>query len=150
MATTLSPKLEHEIVKRLTSGNDKDDIVMSLCEREGLYWNEAETLVNEIESAHQHAITLAQSPLLVGIALGTFLGGAALIVFAAYDLFRVLQSLAQTSATDLGTITGSTTYIILFGGQVGALALLGMGMILGSLKGMHAVWEAIFAKLGIF
>jgi hypothetical protein len=150
MTTNTSDQLELEIIKQLKSGEDKDDLILLVCERAGMNWSEAEALVDDIESTHQHSITLAQSPLLVGLALMTFLGGAAMIAYASYDLVGVLQSLAQAEPTDLGTITGSVSYIYFYGAQVGGLLLIGIAMIVGSLKGMRSVWEAILAKLGIY
>ena len=150
MTTTFDAELEREIVRKLKSGEDKDDLILLVCERAGINWNEAEALVNDIESTHQHSITLAQSPLLVGLALGTFLSGVVLMGYAGYEAYTVLSSLAQADPTDLGTITGSATYLYFYGAEMGGLLLLGVAMIVGSLKGMRSVWEAIFAKLGIY
>ena len=150
MTTTFDAELEREIVRKLKSGEDKDDLILLVCERAGINWNEAEALVNDIESTHQHSITLAQSPLLVGLALGTFLSGVVLMGYAGYEAYSVLRSLAQADPTDLGTITGSATYLYFYGAEMGGLLLLGIAMIVGSLKGMRSVWEAILAKLGIY
>jgi hypothetical protein len=150
MTTKMYNQLEREIVKKLKGGEDRDDLILLVCERAGMGWNEAEALVDDIVSTHQHSITLAQSPLLVGLALMTFLGGLSIMTYAGYEIFSVLRSLAQANPTDLGTITGSTTYIYFFGAEMGGLLLIGMAMIAGSLKGMGSVWEAILAKLGIY
>lgn len=150
MTTNIHADLEREVIKQLKGGEDKDDLILFVCERAGMNWNEAEEFVDDIEATHRHSITLSQSPLLVGLALTTFLGGVAIITYAASDLFGTLQSLAQADPRDLGTITGSATYIYFFGAQVGGLILIGIAMIAGSMKGMRSVWEAILAKMGIY
>ena len=150
MTSALTPKIEQEIIRRLKQGGDKDDVILFLCEQAGMTWSEAEWLLADVESTHRHAITLAQSPLLVGLALGTFLTGVASIAYAAYDLVRAAQSLAMADITDMGIITGTTSYLYFYGGQMAVLVLMGLGMIIGSVKGMRGVWEAIFAKLGLF
>jgi hypothetical protein len=150
MTTNINHQLEGEIVKKLKGGEDRNDLILLVCEREGINWREAEALVEDIASTHHHSITLAQSPLLVGLALFTFLGGAALMGYAGYEMFSVLRSLAQADPTDLGTITGSATYLYFYGAQAGGMFLIGVAMIAGSLKGMRSVWESILVKLGIY
>ncbi len=148
MEKTDNAELEEQIIERLENGEDKDDMLLDLCESMNIGWPEAEALLERIEAENKNHIVLAQSPLLVLIALATFLGGLGLIGFAVFSLVAILESLLH-SVGELGVI-GDLVYLFAYGAQFWALALLGLGMVIGSLRGMQDVWAAIFEKLGIF
>jgi hypothetical protein len=152
MATTLPEELEKEILERLENGEDKNDIILDVAERQGLDWKQVEALVDSTQVEHADDITLAQSPILTLLALGLFTGGLALAgydaynLMTAYDMFKVISG----EANQAGAVGGFLVYLIGNGGGIFWLAIFAAGMIIGSLKGMEEVWTAIFAKLGIF
>ena len=147
-----SAELEEKIVKRLENGEDRDDILLDLCENMEIRWPEAEALLNRIQSGNKNKITLAQSPLLIPIALATFIGGVGLIGISVYDMVVTFGSYSNantgTNVSDFGI--GYLLYLFTYGGWFWGLTVLGLGMVLGSLKGMEDVWAAIFERLGIF
>lgn len=147
MKKTDNAELEKQIVERLENGESKDDIILDLCENMNINWPEAEALVNRIQSVNENKITLAQSPLLVLIALTTFIGGVILISITVYDIISVYNSYTGGNGPQG---LGFLAYLFAYGGFFWELALLGLVMIIGSLKGMEEVWAAIFEKLGMF
>ena len=151
MTTTIPEEIEQQIITRLEDGNDRDDILLDLCESQGLEWKEAEAILDSIQAENADEITLTQSPILVLIALAIFIGGAGAIIYAVaqlaamYSLFDGMP--IQNQAQGLGAFL---VYLLANGGSYLGLILLGAGMIAGSLRGMSDVWSAIFAKLGLF
>jgi hypothetical protein len=150
--TTIPAGLERKILERLENDDNRSDILLDLCESEGLDWKEAEAIVDSIQNRHAVDITLKQSPLLVALALIFFLGGVGLIAYITYDLvsvYRALDGLPSQSPPS-GAFGGVLVYLSLVGAQYYGLILLAIAMIVGSLKGMEDVWAAIFAKLEQF
>ncbi len=147
MTTTIPEEPEKEIIERLENGEDRDDIILDLAERRKLDWKEAEALVDSTQAEHADDITLAQSPLLVLIALSVFIGGLFLVGVAVYDIAAVYDTFASAESP---AGVGFFFYLFTYGGFFWEIGLLGMGMIVGSLRGLSDVWAAIFAKLGIF
>lgn len=146
MKTMDSAELEEKIVERLENSESLDDIILDLCENANMSWSEAETLVQRIQADKKNHIILAQSPLLVLIALATFLGGLSLISVAVYDIVTVYNAYVGSGIASIGFLA----YLLQYGGFVWGLGLLGLAMIVGSLRGMQDVWTAIFEKFGIF
>jgi hypothetical protein len=152
MSTDLPVELEKRILQRLEDSADRNDIILELCESQGMDWREAEALLDSIHFHHAADITLRQSPLLVALALVFFLGGIGLIAYIAYDLvsfYRMLDEMPSHGSSS-GPFGGLLVYLSIVGAQYSGMILLALAMIVGSIKGMENVWEAIFAKLGIF
>lgn len=148
MSKTDKATLEADLLERLASGESHDDIILDLCENENLSWSEAEALLERIGTEKEHHIILAQSPLLVLIALAIFIGGVGLVVFSSYNITSVFLSYYDAKSGGVGAL-GMVLYLLTYGGYLWLLASLGLGMIIGSLRGMQDVWAAIFRKLGI-
>jgi hypothetical protein len=131
--------LSQKILEDLTDARNMDDIVREVCEKTDLDWTRASSLVNRLAAENSDRIILSQSPLLVPLALFTFLSGAMLVI---YDLYQFYQVYSADSKTFL--------FELLFLGMNGSWIfwsfLLGIAMIFGSLKGMEDVWEAIFER----
>jgi hypothetical protein len=133
--------LSQKILEDLTNARNMDDIVREVCEKADLDWKRAEALVNRLSAENEDKITMSQSPLLVPLALFTFVSGVTLVL---YDLYQFYLVYSADSKTFL--------FQMLFLGMNGQVIfwsfLLGVAMILGSLKGMQGVWAAIFERLG--
>ena len=139
MPTKISQEVTTKILEDLTDARDVDDIVMEVCEKTGLDWELVEAYVNRLSAENKNKITLAQSPLLTLLALGTFLLGAGVILYGFYQAYLIY--LANSQAFGL--------YLLTSGGGLFWNFVLGTAMITGSLAGMQDVWEAIFEKLKI-
>ena len=138
MPEQIPEELTSQIIERLTNSENVDDIIMDVCNEDELDWGQAEMLVKRIHAENKNKIVLAQSPLLVLLALGVFLTGVGLIV---YDLYQIYLDYAYFSE-------GFVIYLTLNGEGIVGTFILGVAMVIGSLKGMQAVWEAIFEWMG--
>ena len=147
MATKDNAELEGKIMERLENGDSRNDILLDLCESANMNWSEAEALLDELQAENQGHITLTQSPLLVLIALAGFIGGAGLIFYSISDL---IYKYSIFQASHAGMALAFIGYIFASGEAILGMLILGMAMIIGSLRGMQAVWTAIFDKFGLF
>jgi hypothetical protein len=157
--TTITPKeIEQQIITRLENSDDRNDIILDLCESQDMDWRHAEALVDSIHARNADNITLSQSPLLILLALAIFLGGAGLISYAIYNAVSVYKTIywLHSQAPNNGSsvfwevVHDFLFYMMLTGSEYFGMLVLGIGMIVGSLRGMQDVWSAVFAKLGIF
>ena len=106
-------------------------------------------MLDKIQAEHRDHITLKQSPVLVAVALSIFIGGLGMVAVAAYGLSTMLQPLAGSVADGLGLV-GNLMYLFAYGGQFWGIGIIGLGMIVGSLRGMQDIWTSLFNKLGLF
>ncbi len=145
-------KLEALIIERLKNGDNLNDILVELCESANMDWRQAQDLVERIRAENNTNITMYQSPLLILIALAIFLGGVGLIVYTAASLVTMYEFFMAPppQPNTLLPETGFITYVAVSASQLFFYIFLGMGMILGSAKGMAPVWTAVFEKIGIF
>lgn len=152
MTTIDDPKIEAIIMERLERSEDKNDIILDLCNGLNVGWPEAEALVERIAAQNADHIVLTQSPILVLMALAIFTSGAGLIVYSVYDAAAVYGFFNATYSDANGARAFGAFLVYLLINTQGTLwmAMIGVAMILGSLRGMQDVWMAIFNKLGIF
>jgi hypothetical protein len=106
-----------------------------------LSWGDAEALVNRLAVQNRHDITLSQSPMLVALAFLTFISGAVLIFYGAYQFYLVYSANERTFLFQM-------LFLGMNGQTVFWSLLLGGTMIFGSLKGMAGIWEAILERWG--
>jgi hypothetical protein len=153
MTTTLPEQVERQILARLKNGDERNDIILALCEAHNLGWKEAEELVDSVHAENAEGITLYQSPLLVLLALGIFLGGAGLIAYSLFHAVSVYEAIrsAGNETPGIGGIVGQFMYfLVITSTEYFGMLILGAGMIVGSLRGMQDIWSALFARLKIF
>jgi len=143
-------ELKKHVLERLTDGDSPDDIILEVCNLSDMDWPRAEQFVEAVRAANESDITLSQSPVLVLIALGIFIGGAFSIIYsttgivATFEAFRVMTP----SPYDLPQGLTFIWYMAAYAPQWFGGVLLGFAMVVGSLKGMQKVWGAAFEKLG--
>jgi len=147
--TTIPAELERKLLERLENNDNRNDILLELCESGDMDWREAEALLDSILTRHTVDITFRQSPLLVALALVFFFGGVGLIAYMTYDLVSVYRTLDALPGQRSGSepFGGLLVYLSIVGTQYFGMVLLAIAMIVGSLKGMEDVWAAIFARL---
>lgn len=136
------PELDRFIVKRLSEGQDFNDLVLDICNQTGMKWPEAQALVNRIHIGHRGEIAKKQSPLLVAIALTMFIGGIGILGYELFIVMTLVVNYMQIGKDPLILLDLASyfpNYVILFlEGTPIAIA-----MILGSLLGMSQVWSSI-------
>jgi hypothetical protein len=140
------PELETYIVRRLGNSASENDLIMEICNRRGLSWPEAETLVRRVAAEHEHHIVGRQFPLLFVIALGIFLGGLGLVIYDAYVLLSILETDLSTALTSLDMIT-HLRLIFDIGVTPITGIIIGAAMMLGSLVGMRRAWVPLLDHL---
>jgi hypothetical protein len=141
MSTEIPHEITEKILHDLSDARNMDDIVMEVCEKTGLGWEDVEAYVNHFSTENESRITLAQSPLLALLALSIFLLGVGLVLYGLYDIYQIYLVSSQSFALVL--------YLLTSGSGIFWNLMLGTAMIIGSLKGMQNVWAAIFERLGI-
>jgi hypothetical protein len=128
------------VVGRLKKGAEMDDIVLQLCEKANISWQEASEFVEKVYEEDEDDVVLGQSPLLIALALVTFLVGAGMLVSLAYGLYEAYQVSPQNAGDYLKADLRHTLRFL----------IIGPAMIIGSLKGMEKVWSSILKKIGVF
>jgi hypothetical protein len=94
-----NPKVEKFVMQMLTSNQKNSDVVMAVCERTGLGWEDGQRLVSRIAARNRKVLQSRQNrlPLILSILA---LSAGALMIFAgineAYTIYTVLQA-AQSS-----------------------------------------------------
>ncbi len=108
-------------------------------------WPEAEAYVNRLRSQDREEIVRRQSPLLVGLALIMFLGGAGLLGYELAALAALIQGYLRLSRDPLVILDllGAAPNSLLLFLEITPLAV---AMILGSLVGMRQVWSSILFR----
>ncbi|HTX90442.1 MAG TPA: hypothetical protein VMC09_04415 [Anaerolineales bacterium] len=168
-ASDFSPKLTASIVKRLSHAEDRDDIVLDLCQATGLTWEDVDARVRSIEDQNRLAIERMQSPLMITLAFSSFLAGLAFMVYGMYSIIApwIASPGKRQSAPDLTIcFSGSHAsricvfsfpprpdYAAYLAVAIGLIfnpasgILLGAGMVTGSLLGMRDVWSQLLDDL---
>jgi hypothetical protein len=141
MSRKIPREVTEKILKDLTSARNMDDIVAEVCEKTNLDWEQAESLVSHLSTENDDRITLSQSPVLVLLALFTFVSGVALLIFVVSQLYQVYSASTETFLFEM-VFMGMNGQILFWS------FLFGVAMILGSLKGMARIWEAILERWG--
>lgn len=119
------------IIQRLANGVNRNDVILELCQQQGLDWDEGEAMVRDVELYDEEHITRRQSPILMIFSLGVTLGGAALTAAAAYFLWDFLQMTASDQLVYLSDLY-----------PVGVMLFLGIAMLAGGITGFRRVLSA--------
>jgi hypothetical protein len=101
------------VIRALSEHRSRNDIVMAVAQRRKCPWNEAEQFVARVEYSHRDTIKKQQSGILLIIAIGSLIGGIAMLFAGIYFLFqietmpRAIQQIAFMIVTGLSLIVGS-------------------------------------------
>jgi hypothetical protein len=118
------------VVDGLGKHHSRDEIIRRLCERTGMMWPDVEKLVRQIEADHGQDIRARQSPLLIALSVGIFIGGVLLILYCA--LYFINLSRFDTIPNPRGIVYA-----------IGAL-FTGITMIAGSIFGLRQTIKELF------
>jgi len=128
------------ILDRLSAHADPDDIAYALCQEHNLTWDEAKQLIANTQQEHGKTIQRRRAPLMVVLALGTFVLGSGLVIYSAFELSAIIKASAfrgvQGSFELLAYMGQAGQNLLIFG-------LLGGVMVTGSLIGMKQIWSGI-------
>ncbi len=155
--------LHDEIIQKLARQVDEDDLILAVCEKQQVGWNEAKALIEEIKAEHGETILVRQMPLRMLIALATLVFGLVLVsltVMFTVDLLTLVSRSFNSGGIDMGdpsllansnmtlfqVVMQNSPYVV-----PGILALLinGLGMVFGSLLGMREAWDWLIDKVSV-
>jgi hypothetical protein len=140
------PALEQHIVKRLANTASLNDIILELCEKHGMTWTDAETLVDRIQAEHAHIIAGKRFPLLFVLALGIFLGGLALVIYNAYAITSLVGLDPRDTFASMDMMTHLGLVFEIAAGPIMGI-ITGAAMMLGSMVGMRSAWTPLLDRL---
>jgi hypothetical protein len=134
------------VTQRLSEADNLQDIIMAVCEKTGWTWSDAEVFVSQVQELKGSDITRRQFPLIIVLALGTFLVGLGLIAYGVYTIMASLNQLSLAwgyiSRGEVPSMDIYNTYISA-AMMLSAPLLTGIAMILGSLIGMRDTWSKL-------
>ena len=107
------------VIGEIATHRNRNDIIMSLCEKTGSSWDPAQRFVRKVESENRQTIAARQSPLLVMIGVLIVVGGLAL---GAYTVIETLAGYAWglpgMPIPYLGNLTYAGTSLGMIGGGI--------------------------------
>jgi hypothetical protein len=150
-----------EIIQKLSRQVDEDDLILAVCEKQKVSWNEAKALIEEIKVEHGERILVRQMPVKLLIALATLVLGLVLVsltVMFTVDLLTMVNSMLSSRESDGGAMSRmananmtlvqvvmqNSPYVL---PAIAALLINGLGMVFGSLLGMREAWDWLINKI---
>jgi hypothetical protein len=135
------------IIERLAAGEHAEDIAFDIADRSGERYPDVEAQVLHVRSQHENRIMRKQSPLLTLLALMIFLGGLGLTGAGLYIVVATFVN-QRPAGDDPLQLIGFLFLLIQNAPQGLYVAVAGLAAVLGSLRGMQKVWEALLDKAG--
>ncbi len=165
MDRTKKDELVASVIKHLSEGDNPDDIILELCNRNGYSWSQAEKLVSEVQTKEGSTIAKRQLPLMY---ISAFFILAAGIILMGIGLYSILESIIQHEGLfppdiyyymihgyDKGNFPFTALqpavypyikWIVTFFFSPFSMIFFGFLMILGSLFGMRDIWSNILNR----
>jgi len=107
------------VISELAKHRNRNDLIMALCEKTGSSWDQAQRLVQQVESENRKAIKARQSPLLIIIGVGIVISG---LLLATYTVVITLNGtiilFLDIPIPYLGNATYFCTGLAMMGGGV--------------------------------
>jgi hypothetical protein len=109
------------VIRELGAHRKRNDIVMALCERMGMSWQQAEKFVSQVEHSNRKAITAGQTPLYLIISVVLILLGVGGIMYGVQYVMSLGSILQGDIVSQLFSLrTGYVAIGSLFGGLASA------------------------------
>jgi hypothetical protein len=149
------------ILTRLSRAASEDDIIYSVCQRTGLDWDDAYTLVAQVKSEHIEEIEVRQTPIKSLLSSTFFLLGIVLIVGPILYLW-VMLDVTRTFLlfmSDPSAMNAESAFRLI-GSRCALLGwfqlpsiifpmLGGLGIIYTNLQAMGKIWETLFRRWNV-
>jgi hypothetical protein len=134
----IPPEIQEDVIRALSRGASREDLILSICERTRLLWPEAEAYVNDVEIEYGVEIDTRSAPILTALGGLIILGGLALLAVTMTAIFFGLQNIfSGFQEDDLVYVAGYW----LEGGRIMQLSLfllpMSLGMIIGGTMGIY-------------
>jgi hypothetical protein len=132
------PEIQEEVIRTLSRGASREDLILSICERTRLLWPEAEAFVKDVETEYGIEIDTRATPILTILGGLSILGGLGLLAVAMTGVVFSLQNIfSGFQEDDLVFVAGYW----LEGGRIMQLSLfflpMALGMIIGGGMGLY-------------
>lgn len=132
-AQTSDSELEQSILRSLLKSRKQEDIIMELCEKNGMSWNEAQRLVARLASRHRKKLVTRQNIFQIPITLAAVLAGLVLMSASTSVLSPFITTLLNLSSgvsTEIPVIDSTARYSPYY-------FVLGLGLTLGGGVGFY-------------
>ncbi len=146
------------ILTRLSRAASEDDVIYSVCQKTGLRWENAQTLVEQVKNEHLAEIEARQIPLRSLISFVFYILGIVLTLGPLVYLWVILD-VTSTFLVFIsgGPDTNAETALKLFESRCALLGwfelpsiifttLVGVGIINVNLRYMTGIWEELFRR----
>lgn len=133
-------ELEQSILRSLLKSRKQDDIIMELCEKNGMTWEEAQRLVARLASRHHNKLITRQNIFQIPLTLAAVLSGLVLMAASASVLAPFVTTLLNLSSgvsTDIPVIDSTARYSPYY-------FILGLGLTLGGGVGFYKALKTQF------
>jgi hypothetical protein len=141
------------IIHHLSQGNDPNDLIYQICQKDNIPWSQAEELVKRVQLEKVDVIVKKQFPLLFVLALVIFLSGMVLIGYSTFlyveEILFLQSSPGSQGAIHMDALQILTIFIVVIldkGPTPIFLLIFGIAMVLGSLVGMRDAWSSILNR----
>jgi hypothetical protein len=135
-------EIEKIILKGLSKSRRHDDLIMDICERRALNWNEAQRMVAQVQTKHRKKLTTRKNLLLIPASIIGIIVGLILVYASAADMYNLVNAGFSSqsdfaTAYETGALEDTIRYAPIF-------FITGIVMILGSVVGLYTSLRAQF------
>lgn len=117
------------VVQALGKHQDKNEVIMALCQQTGMNWKQAEQFIKQVEVDHKSTITSRQTPLFIVMGITFIVIGCGLLIANIQFFITILQS----DPSEIALAVRSAYF------RIGSVVT-GFGMVIGGIVGL---WRAI-------
>jgi uncharacterized membrane protein len=133
------------IVKRLIKSIPQNEVVREVCQKTGMYWTDAEALVQKVHGENRQLVSRKQAPILLGIAFLSLGLGLALLLVSLISIVTIYNIVTFSPFGPLNA-ANALIYAINFAPWLVFIGIFGAGMMAASLVGMWDTWRSFFKK----
>ncbi len=121
------------VIRELGKHRNRNEIIMTLCERTSLNWQQAGQFIQEVESQHGRRIAVRQSPIIIMLGIGLLLAGIGLTCYSTLFFMNFFQARHDVLSIDNALEMRAAYY------RAGSL-FVGISMMVGGVAG---AWETV-------
>jgi hypothetical protein len=132
--------LKKFVINELAKHRRQSDVTQSVCEKTGLYWDEAERFVQEVAETYHLQVRRKRSPILVALSMAIALAGLGLVLMTIYTISGIVIFHRSTQPEVLSTLN-ILMLIVNEASTAVWLGSIGLAMLVGGMLGMQQVWS---------
>jgi hypothetical protein len=136
-----NPALVKYVVSELTKNHKRSDIVMTICERTGAHWSDAQRFVGQVSAEQHTTINARKNRLIIPMCIGAIVLGFVFTIGTAYPMLYLVTGRREEFYTMVSSIANLGDYInaapYIFGTGIVLIA----GGIIGLITAMQSQME---------